>query len=405
MRESQVEAGASSSKGGSREEVWKTGDLPHGIQQRGARPGMTAQLPGLAARPAPFAAGFCWLLGYIAFSLAAARLVFWEHSWAFSWVPGELAGTMLRYFLVFHLVVGPCCALGAEVLREIGVLRRGGQGRSTRVLLRDCTGEYRRLVSGYLLTGLLAYCLILGALVGYTNLKPALHLLAPVLRDATLYRSDRYLMDVLSLGGRLAIPRLPAVTWFFDTLYFHLWSFACAALALSFRDRGSFWRLTAAFCLAFGFSLPISLLLPSLGPAFCRPGAFSFLRGTHSEAVISILWENHLSFLAHPGGGRQATGGGIVAMPSLHMTLAYLSLRAIGREIPSLRPALWVLLLAFFVGTVYLGWHYLLDGVAGIALGWVVYGIGGVWFPGRRTQPCVPQAAGAAAASRSSSIR
>jgi membrane-associated phospholipid phosphatase len=363
------------------------------------RSGMIATLKELTSRSTPVFAGFCWVLGYISLLLAAARLIYWKHYWAFSWAPEGLAETLVRYFLVFHLVVGPCCALGAEVVREIGVLRRGGQGRSILVLVRDYTGKHCHLVSEYLLTGLLAYCLIFGSMVGYTNLKPAIHLMAPVLCDTTLYHGDCCLLNIISVGGRVTIPRLPAVTWFFDTLYFSLWSFACGALVLSFRDRESFWRLTAAFCLAFGFSIPISLLLPSLGPAFCQPEAFSFLRGTHSAEVMSILWENHLSFLASPGGRPKAMGGGIAAMPSLHMTLACLSLTAIGRGMPSLRPALWVILLAFAVATVYLGWHYLLDGLAGVGLGWVVYGISGVWFRDKHIRPFATQASGAAEAS------
>jgi membrane-associated phospholipid phosphatase/predicted DNA-binding transcriptional regulator AlpA len=359
-----------------------------GLSPARVRPGRSATLwlPSLVAKvPAcgsvPFAAGFSWLLGYIALSLAAARLVYWKHAWAFTWVPEELTGTLVHYFLGFHLVVAPLTALGAEVVREMGKIRRGGVGRPPCVLLRDLAGEGR--LAKYLLNGVLAYCLICGSMVGYTNLKPAIHLLAPALCDAALSRGDRYLMDVLSLGGSLAIPRFPALTFCLDTLYFRLWSLACVALAASYRDRRSFWRLTAALCLAFGFSLPISLLWPSFGPAFCHPGFFGFLRGTNSGAVMGILWENHLAFLANPGAGVKGMGSGIAAMPSLHMTLAYLSLTALGREFPCLRPALCALLLAFAAATVYLGWHYLLDGMVGVALGCVVYWISGAWFPGR----------------------
>jgi hypothetical protein len=103
----------------------------------------SAVAKGPACESIAFAAGFRWLLGYIALSLVAARLVYWEHAWTFTWVPEELTGALVHYFLGFHLVIAPLSAFGVAVVCEMGKIRRGEPGRAPWELLRACCRRTR----------------------------------------------------------------------------------------------------------------------------------------------------------------------------------------------------------------------------------------------------------------------
>ena len=333
---------------------------------------------GLHTRVTPIQSGFSWLLGYIAVSLLIARSVFWSHAWHFSWIPAGLPNIIGYYFVVVHLGLGPLCILFFDALHEIRKIRCSDSWRPPRVFVREFVKEY--YTPEYLLHGALAYVLVYGALISYTNLKPAIPLLEQSLHDDLLFRWDGYLLHLLSFGGAVTIPRHPLVTAFFDMIYFHLWTLACITLVMAFRDRRGFWRFTTAWCLAFGLSIPISILFPSLGPAFYKPELFAHIGNTNSAALMRDLWDSYRSFKADPYTTSVVSANGIVAMPSLHIALVYLSVIKLGKYFPRLRFVLWGFLLLFVIATVYLGWHYLSDGIVGILLGWFAYKMSTRWF-------------------------
>ena len=293
-------------------------------------------------------------------------------------MPAGLSGVFLFYFVVVHLGIGPPCFLFCDALYEMGKIRYNSSWRPPRVFLRDFVKEYYS--AEYLLHGMLAYVLVYGALISYTNLKPTIPLLDRTLYDALLFRCDGWLLHLLSFGGVITVPRHPMITVFFDKIYFHMWTLACITLVVSFRDPASFWRFTTAWCLAFGLSIPISILFPSLGPAFYRPELFGHIRNTYSSEVMHDLWQKYLSFKVDPVNTSIVRANGIVAMPSLHCALVYLSVIILGNYFPRLRFIFWGFLLVFMMATVYLGWHYLTDGIAGILLGRFAYKISTRWF-------------------------
>ncbi len=219
-----------------------------------------------------------------------------------------------------------------------------------------------------------------GALVSYTNLKPASPLIDNALYDDLLCRWDSRMLHVLSFGGAITIPKYSTVTVFLDKLYFQLWTLAGITLAMTYRETVRFWRFTAAWCVAFGLSIPVSIGFPSLGPAFYRPDMFAHIGNTKSAAVMHKLWGNYLLFQMDPYNAAIIGFNGIVAMPSLHIAVVYLSVIKLGKLFPRLRLVLWGLFLLFVIATVYLGWHYLLDGIAGVLLGWLAFKISTRWF-------------------------
>ena len=94
---------------------------------------------------------------------------------------------------------------------------------------------------------------------------------------------------------------------------------------------------------------------------------------------------------AHAAGVTLPYGGGISAMPSLHVAMAALY-AAVGWRVNRLAGLLLcIYVLIVQLGAVHLGWHYLVDGLAGIALGWLFWVI--AWrFAGRWLRGTVPPA-------------
>ncbi|MEO7815149.1 MAG: phosphatase PAP2 family protein [Sphingomicrobium sp.] len=64
---------------------------------------------------------------------------------------------------------------------------------------------------------------------------------------------------------------------------------------------------------------------------------------------------------------------GVSAMPSMHNAISFLYVLAAARSGPVMRMISWLFALAILIGSVHLGWHYLIDGLtgwAGMALIW-----------------------------------
>ncbi|MBJ6751054.1 phosphatase PAP2 family protein [Geomonas anaerohicana] len=327
----------------------------------------------------PARAGICYLLGYIFIFLGIARAIFGYHSWNFEWLPYNLGRISIFFFLFFNATIGPLFVMVCEVVRQIMLLLSKDQHLRPKAFLKDFL---RRYIRDYVFKGALSYLLVYCTLIGYTNLKPTIPLLNNVLYDDILFKCDNRILDLLSFGGLCTIPKIPPITTRFDSVYFMLWPLACLTLLISCRKGLIFWRYTSAWCIAFGFSIPISILFPTLGPAFFKPELYTHISGTHTAMTMEGLLTHYRSFTMDPLGTPIISANGIVGMPSLHIALCYLSSLVIGEVFPRLRYLAWGLTLLFVVDTVYLGWHYLLDGVGGIALGWAAYRISTIWFQG-----------------------
>jgi PAP2 superfamily len=109
-------------------------------------------------------------------------------------------------------------------------------------------------------------------------------------------------------------------------------------------------------------------LLPSLGPIYFEPGAFAGLPYSEVTRLQEVLLDQRLDFLRDPA---TATPQSIAAFASLHISMSFTALAAahllgLGRR---LKIALWIWFALTAAGTIYLGWHYVIDDVAGIAMG------------------------------------
>lgn len=231
--------------------------------------------------------------------------------------------------------------------------------------------------------GLLAfYC----CYVGYRNLKNVL----PIYRDGVLFDEqllafDRWLgggvdpavllhtilgtgltADFLSFIYLAYLPLVPISLGFF--------------LVCSRRISVGAWYATA-LSLNWVLGVVSYYLIPSLGPIFARPDLFRVLPETGVSDLQGALLYNRLDFLADPTMSEKIHG--IAGFASLHVSVTFtaaLFMHHTGQRL-LMRVCAWAFFGLTMVATLYFGWHYIPDNVAGMAIGWGSVAIG-AWATG-----------------------
>jgi hypothetical protein len=211
----------------------------------------------------------------------------------------------------------------------------------------------------------------------YRNLKSWDVFRAP--KDTMLLRWDRWLFFDHSpavllhdlLGQDVAARTLTAV---YETFSWIVVFALVAALAFTRTVREAYVFVTAAMW-AWIIGVGSYYLIPSLGPFHAAPEEFAGLTRTSIQSTQASYLQQRDHLLAHPQAGDAFAQ--ISAFASLHCALTcliWLMARYYG-----LRRLSWVLAL-FLVGTllatVYLGWHFAVDDVAGLAIAWVSVQLG-----------------------------
>ncbi|MCU1634353.1 MAG: Inositol phosphorylceramide synthase [Micrococcaceae bacterium] len=231
--------------------------------------------------------------------------------------------------------------------------------------------------------GLLTFYL---AYVSYRNMKSFLPFVRDRVVDPLLQESDRWLTggvhpgDALQqiLGTGVSAHVLSAV--YLSYLIFVPLSVA-AALVWSRQLSQGAWYVSA---LAFNWILGAAsyYVLPSLGPIFVEPAHFTDLPDTAVTNLGESLYRNRVRVLSDPYATESVHG--IAAFVSLHVSVTFTAaLVAHLIRLPVvLRAMLWIYVLLTALATVYFGWHYLVDVVAGVALGAFA-----TWLAARATQP------------------
>lgn len=210
--------------------------------------------------------------------------------------------------------------------------------------------------------------------VAYRNLKSVV----PLLRPGDLF--DRQLADFdrSMFGGSDPAELLHTLlgtgvsTQVLSTVYVAFVFLLPLALALALvfspdLQRGLF------FATALSINWPVGaasyLLLPARGPIYFAPAGFADLPDSHAAYLQHLLLDQRRVFLADPSAADAAQN--IAAFASLHCSLLFTAAMAaqllrLGRR---LRIALWILFVVSAVATVHLGWHYVVDDIAGVGVG------------------------------------
>jgi hypothetical protein len=180
----------------------------------------------------------------------------------------------------------------------------------------------------------------------------------------------------------------PAATGLIDKAY-HGW-FVPMALGLmicAFLPRAT-WRLRTQYMLSYiamwiGVGSLLAFLLPSAGPCFYTDFAgpsptfqalmerLAVQQGMLGSPLSALTLQDGL--LGMYGGDELIIGGGISAMPSVHNGLAALFALAAFRINRKAGWAMAAYAALIWIGSIHLGWHYAIDGIASFALAF------GIW--------------------------
>lgn len=301
--------------------------------------------------------GFVWRFWLVVLLWAA---IVAERSAALGIGVRDPDGQMFRNRLTKALVFLAVIALAEAVIRARS---RGWSLRNVGRVLRERWTLNRLLL---VVSGLVGYHIVY---LGYRNLK-SWNAFNP-LRDDDLLAWDRALF--LGHSPWVMLHTLLGESYTAEALAVVYRSFTyvivlglVGTLALIPRVRHAYVFLSAATW-AWILGTLCYYLLPSLGPYAAVPGDFDRLRHTPITDTQAEYLVERAAFLAdHTAPDAFVSLG---AFASLHVgftTLVFLMARYYGLR--RLSRVLGVYLAAVIVSTVYFGWHYVLDDVAGVLL-------------------------------------
>ncbi len=297
----------------------------------------------------------------------------------FSAIPwGLLAGVRVFVVPMAFFVVG------ALALRTLWIAVRDGRGRARRFLtvtLRPASAlDLIRLLAA---SGLVYF--------GHFWLKVQVPFLNPRVQDAGLARLDTALHFGLNPGPfALALFPWPPVWRAIDGYYAAFVPLTVAGLAWfvttpSLRERA---RFAAGFAYLWITGAWLYVAIPSLGPCYVFPADYAAAAASMPlQTAVQKLLMGHYRMLLTAAARHETIRivplFGIGAMPSLHVAAhAFLAVFARRRT----RTVFFIFFAATvltFYGSLVTGWHYAVDGYAGVLLALLAGRLGEATWPGR----------------------
>lgn len=219
--------------------------------------------------------------------------------------------------------------------------------------------------------------------VSYRNLKNYLPRLFSEMQDPLLHRLDRWL-----LLGHEPATLLHAVfgeTWaahvfaFIYLLYLPLAPISLVVWLVWSRNISyGYWYATAN-CLTWTFGTISYYAIPTMGPAFWYPWLYRDLDVTGVTALQDGLWNSRqdVRFPLNPfSDSIQSVAGFASLHVGLTLTIALVAHYTVRHR--ALRIAAWVYCFLTLISTMYFGWHYIADDVAGAVIALLSVYLGGV---------------------------
>jgi len=271
-----------------------------------------------------------------------------------------------------RLVWVGCLVLGF-VLLDVVVRagRRSGTLMPSRVAMRSVRRErwswYRGVAVGSALVSFYV------SYLAYRNLKSVVPLLRPgELFDRQLADLDRNLFGGSDPAALLhSLLGTGTATQVLSVVYVAFLVFVPLSLALALvfsRDLpGGLFYATAA-SINWPLGAASYLLLPALGPVYFAPAGFADLPASDASRLQGVLLDHRLEFLGDPLAAGAAQS--IAAFASVHVSMILTA--AVAAHLLGLarwvRVGLWVLLALTIAATIHLGWHYVIDDLAGVVI-------------------------------------
>jgi hypothetical protein len=276
----------------------------------------------------------------------------------------------LRDLPVFALSVAGFLLAGL-LLRTLLAGRRSGRRAWVRFRAAFRPDSLVDLARFFLIVSLTSYV--------YSWLKVTLPLLRPdVLFDAGLFRLETALHFGVN-PGRLLQGLFPYAAlwkaldaWYASFIYTVMVGLGWFVSVLSRRDRA---RFSTGFAFLWVLGSWWYLAMPSLGPCYVLKDDYVDVRASMpmQSAVMDLLFAHYgriRGFHRHPEGTDISPYLGVAAMPSLHVAAqAFLAFFARRRSRTLFFAYSLATVLTLFTAVVS-GWHYAIDGYAGVLLAW-----------------------------------
>ncbi|KJY77422.1 membrane protein [Vibrio coralliilyticus] len=235
----------------------------------------------------------------------------------------------------------------------------------------------------------------------YTFLKPLIPEINPFQYDVLFYDLDKWLHLGYSPWELTHSLFSSAFATSLLNFLYHLWFLLMWGSVLFFIVRRDLTKLRTQFLITFLTSWLLiggvgAILLSSAGPCYLHlldPQALQYEQlmqrlevqnqqliqngwfGLWALNVQDTLWQMHIS--EEPG-----IGGGISAMPSMHVAIAVAMALAAYRYNRKLGVVMWSYALTIQIGSVHLAWHYAIDGYLSFILTIVIWKLVG-WLQTR----------------------
>ena len=245
-------------------------------------------------------------------------------------------------------------------------VRRGLRGWTVGRTLHDLRARWPARRLALALSALLCYHVVY---LCYHNLKSWDVLNHP--RDTMLLSWDRWLFLGHSpavllhdmLGQHLAAYVLMVVYESFSTL---VTVGVVAGVALPERIRDGY-AFAASGVMVWILGVGSYYLIPSLGPFWSAPREFAGLPHTMIQDTQARYLDQRAHLLAHPAAADAFAQ--VSAFASLHVAVTtFLLLMAIRFKLRRTTVLMMIFLVGTLVATVYLGWHFVIDDIAGLGI-------------------------------------
>jgi len=287
--------------------------------------------------------------------------------------PDGIIGWRFSFVL---MLVGGFVALDVIPRAVVAARTDGTPAWATLIALARERWPWRRI--GFVVGAIVAFYV---TYLCYRNVKSYLPLARPEMVDSDLANFERGLFgtDPSTLMHQLLGTGVSAQV--LSTIYLLFLTFVPisvgVALVWSTDRAGGLWWVSV---LSINWVLGVAsyFLLPSMGPAFVEPHLFSQLPDTGTASLQGALMEDRLAFVADPVGSGQLQS--IAAFASLHVSIVFAGalVAHLLRAPRTLRILMWAYLGLTFAATIYFGWHYVVDDMAGFAIGFASVYLGAV---------------------------
>lgn len=248
-------------------------------------------------------------------------------------------------------------------------------GPKWRVKVKEKFFRWRKLIDLVKVLFLLKITLLI-----YCNIKQAIPFINNHLYDSQLLFADK----IVHLGinpNTLLVTLLgnEFISGFIDRIYISWYLLKPMVLAYFaiIPERRTHIRFFSSYFAMWIFGGLFAVIIPSLGPIYTNPEWFAGLNIHHANRLQQMLWKHYEAAMLNPEKYQVFIYEGIAAFPSLHVGIVALFAVFIWKLNRKAGIAMWIYVTLIQIGSVFLGWHYAIDGYFSIAMAFGLYWLSG----------------------------